>query len=316
MTLDATSAAGAAADRSPMTTGVLYGLAAALIWGAWPVVTRLGVQDSLAPLDVTLLRFGVAGLVLLPVFWHRGLAGLGWPRALILATGAGVPYMLTTATGLTLAPASHAGVIVPSTMLTLSLIGAWLVLGERPDWLRLLGIAAILGGVCLIGAKGLAAGSGREWLGDLLFVGSGALWATYTVAARAWSVEPLHATALVSVLSLALLLPVMLLAGPTSLHQAPVAVLATQALFQGLFAAVLALLFYSRAVARLGAGRGAVFAALVPGVAMLLAVALLGEQPGRLELLGLALVSLGMPAGLGLIGQGRPPRLTVRRTSA
>lgn len=106
-----------------MSSDVLYGLVAALIWGAWPVLSRHGVQQSLTAYDVTALRFAVAGLVLLPVVWRRGLAGLGWGRATVLACGAGVPYALVTIGGLEFAPAGHAGVIAPSCMLTVSSLG-------------------------------------------------------------------------------------------------------------------------------------------------------------------------------------------------
>ena len=64
-------------------SGVSCGLGAALIWGAWPVVSGLGVADSLSPYDVAALRFGVAGLVLLPLALRFGLVGgIGWLRAL------------------------------------------------------------------------------------------------------------------------------------------------------------------------------------------------------------------------------------------
>ena len=47
-------------------------------------------------------------------------------------------------------------------MLILSMLGAWVFLGERPGRARLLGVAVILAGVVLIGAKSLAAGDGPE----------------------------------------------------------------------------------------------------------------------------------------------------------
>ena len=288
----------AASDQ--LSAGMLYGTLAALIWGAWPVVSRFGVQQSLTPADITALRFGVAGLLLLPLFCRQGLAGLHWGAALLLAAGAGVPYVLVTVGGLALAPAGHAGVIVPSCMLTFSALGSWLVLGDRPDRTRLLGLAVIIAGVLMIGWSGLTGGGPSVWTGDLLFVAGGLLWAIYTVGARYWSVEPLHATALVSVLSMVLYLPVYLLFGEPRIFTAPLSETLFQGLFQGLFAAVLALLFYTRAVALLGAGRGAIFAALVPGFAVLMAYPALGEVPSWRELLGVAIVSAGMIGALGL----------------
>ena len=51
-----------------------------------------------------------------------------------------------------------------------------------------------------------------------------------------------------------------------------------QAVFQGVLSAIVALLFYTRAVAILGAARGAVFAALVPTFSLLLAIPLLARD--------------------------------------
>jgi drug/metabolite transporter (DMT)-like permease len=64
--------------------------------------------------------------------------------------------------------------------------------------------------------------------------------------------------------------------------------------------AVVALVLYTRSVALLGAARGAVFAALVPSFSLLLAIPLLHELPTHLQLVGVALVSVGMVLVLGL----------------
>jgi EamA-like transporter family len=60
--------------------GSLYGLAAVSIWAAWIVAVRLGIRTSLQPWDITAIRFGVAGLILLPYLLKKGLAvdRLGW----------------------------------------------------------------------------------------------------------------------------------------------------------------------------------------------------------------------------------------------
>jgi len=54
--------------------GSLYGLAAVSIWSGWIVIARLGLRTSLTPWDIAALRFGVAGLLLLPYLFNKGLA--------------------------------------------------------------------------------------------------------------------------------------------------------------------------------------------------------------------------------------------------
>ena len=60
--------------------------------------------------------------------------------------------------------------------------------GSRAALLRI-PLWLLVAGIALIGWKSLATGGGDTWIGHLLFVGAGAIWASYTLAVRAWSVE-------------------------------------------------------------------------------------------------------------------------------
>jgi hypothetical protein len=51
---------------SPTAKGALFGPAAAAIWGLVQASARAGVQAGLTPFDVAAMRFGIAGLLLLP----------------------------------------------------------------------------------------------------------------------------------------------------------------------------------------------------------------------------------------------------------
>lgn len=91
------------------------GLSGVLVWSGSFVLTRFGFKTALTPFDIIALRFGVAGLVLLPVvlmkgFGFRKLGPLGF---VLLVSGAGVPYALLTTCGLQYAPASHAAALIP-----------------------------------------------------------------------------------------------------------------------------------------------------------------------------------------------------------
>ena len=297
----------AAATAGIPWAGILAGLAAAAIWGAWPVASRFGVQQTLTPMDLTMLRFLVAGVLLLPIVLRRGHGGLGWGRAVVLAVGAGAPYMLVTSSGFTFAPAGHGGLIIPGFMLTTSTIVGWFVLKDAPDRMRWLGLAIVLTGILTMASAAVLDTTGFDalWKGHLLFACGGLLWASYTVASRKWSVEPLHATALVSVLSLIMFSPVYLIRRGTAFLDAPVGELVFQGLAQGVFSAVLALIFYTKAVSILGAGRAAVFGALVPGLAALFAYPALGEVPSMRHLIGLGLVAVGTILALGILRRRR-----------
>jgi drug/metabolite transporter (DMT)-like permease len=257
-------------------------------------------SNALDAWDVTALRFGVAGVILLPLFVRRGLGELGSLRALFLSIGAGAPYVLLTAGGLAFAPAGHMGVITPSCMLLCSTLGGAWILREPLLAARMLGVGAITLGLVALGWDGLANHGDLTWLGDTMFALGGLFWASYTIASRRWNAEPLHATAVVGVLSMALYVPGYAWLAGDGIVDAPWRDLVVQGVFQGVMSAVVALLLYTRAVAILGAARGAVFAALVPAFSLLVAIPLLRETPTPLQLAGVAIVTVGMVLALGL----------------
>ncbi len=288
-------------SQSPQINGVVLGIMAALIWGTWPVLSRLGLRQSLDSFDIIALRFGIAGLILLPVVWRRGFRGVPLTAITVLTFGAGIPYLAIMMTGLNYAPAAHGGIITPSCMLTFTALGSWIFMKERPGISRLVGLGIIITGVATIGWAGFVSGDENTWIGDLLFAAGGILWGSFTLANRYWAVEPLQATAIVSVLSMIGFLPFYFLLSDHTFISAPVDEVIFQGLVQGVFSGLLALLFYTRAVALLGAAKGSIFGALVPVTALLLAIPVLGEIPGPAELVGLSMVSLGMIAALGYL---------------
>jgi drug/metabolite transporter (DMT)-like permease len=272
-----------------------------LIWGGFPAITKLSLaSNALDAWDIAALRFGVAGLLLLPLFARRGLADLKLLPALFLACGAGAPYVLLTAGGLAFAPAGHMGVVTPSCMLLCSTLGSYVILKDPLTRNRIVGVLAIMLGLLALGWDGLANHGELTWLGDAMFALGGAFWATYTIGLRVWRVEPLRATAVVGVLSMVLYIPGYAWFAGADLVAAPWREVVIQAVFQGVLSAIVALLLYTRSVAILGAARGAVFAALVPTFSLLIAIPLLHELPTHLQLAGVLLVTAGMVFALGL----------------
>ncbi len=284
--------------------GIGCGLLAALIWGGFPVMTRLGVaRSALDAYDVTFLRFAASGLLLLPVLLRRGLGGLGAGPVALMVAGIGAPYMLVIAAGLTRAPVGLFAALTPGSMIAFSAILGVLAIGERPSGRRLAGLLLILAGIVVTGSADLP-GSGGSAVA--LFLLGGLLWAVYTVTTRACAVEPLRATAIVSVVSAALYAPAYLAVRGGALLAMPLPEVAAQAVYQGVLVSVAALYFYSKSVALLGPTVGASFAALVPVLAVLEASLLLGESPPASSLAGLVVVTLGMATILA--GSRREPR--------
>jgi drug/metabolite transporter (DMT)-like permease len=276
--------------------GSLYGIAAVSIWASWIVAVRLGIRTSLAPWDIAAIRFGVAGLILLPYLLRKGLAvdRLGWGGLAAIIAGGGAPSVLLSYGGLLFAPAAHAASLFTALLPLYVAIVAAVVLGEAFTLARRIGLALIVAGVLgIIWGAGGTIGS-RQNIGHALFISAGLLWACYAVALQKARLDGLHAAAIAAVGSLITYMPVYAAIFGTRLFDAPWRDLSLQAVVHGLLVAVISFLFIGRAVGLLGASNGSALAALAPAITALLAVPLLGEWPAASDLVAMLLISGGV----------------------
>ena len=283
--------------RFSAASGVLCGVAVALIWSGWSVATRYAVTTSLGPYDVTFLRFGVSGLLLWPILLRKGLGikQIGIARLLVMVLGAGVPFMLLGSVGMQFAPASHVATLMIGMMPIWVAVLSGVLFHERFTGKQLGGMGVVIAGVFCIGGYSLIANrAAGEWRGDLLFLLAGLLFASFTVAQRRSGISPWHATALVNCFSALLFAPIYFLYLKPNIYSAPTAALAFQVVAQGVAVAILGMLFYTEAVRRLGGPRAAIFGALAPALAALIGIVVLGEVPGWLTSAGIVLVMLGV----------------------
>jgi drug/metabolite transporter (DMT)-like permease len=301
----------ASLDLARYLRGAACGLAAVSIWSGWIVVARLGLRGSLTPWDIAALRFGVAGLAMLPFVVARGLAigRLGWGGLAAIVLGGAAPVFFAN-WGLTFAPAAHAGALFPGVMPLLVALLAAAVLGEEFSSAKKLGFALIVSGVLAITlASGGELGSAQN-LGHMLFLCAGLAWAFYTVALRGARLDGLHAAAISAVGSALLYLPIYLALPATGIAQAPWLDIALQAFVQGILTAIISLMLYCKAVSILGASSGAAFAALCPAMTALMAIPVLGEWPQKADWAAIVLIS----AGVYIVSGGPLPRRLQRTT--
>lgn len=284
-----------------------------LIWTSFILVARSSASRNLGPLDIAWLRFAFSGLLVLPVLawrWPRFVAALGGGRQALrragaLAATAGFGYCALAYSGFFFAPVAHAAVLLPGLLpLWTALLAVW-VLRERLGRGRRIGLGLIAAGGLLVGGSSLAQAfdGSSVWIGDLLFIAASLTWALYGVLCRRWQVGAVDATLAIAVGCLLFVVPPYLagaLAGwwPTRLFDAPAAELLFQAVYQGGLAMLVAGLAYTQVLQTFGPVRTTMLTALVPPLAALSAVPLLGEPLGWTALGGLLCVALGLYVGL------------------
>lgn len=297
------------------------GSAARGSWWVLPAMVVIGSSTATAAkfavsgLPVPLLpivRFGGAGLALLPLVWGRGamrrLVREDAP-ALLAAALLCVPvnqgFFLN---GARLAPTTHVGLIYATCPIFVLLMAVGLR-HERLHPARLLGVLVCVAGAVVIAMGGMAkAGPGADTLlaGDLLLVGAVISWACYlTVNKRLLTRHPaLPVLAATFLLGAALSLPLAAVSAPRwgdrlATAGAPAWI---GLVYLTLVASVLGLACQNLALRRFDASHVAAVGNLSPALTILWGVLLLGESVTPTLILG-GLLTVG-----GVVLASRTPR--------
>jgi len=304
-------------SRRALRVGGLCAASVLVIWTSFILVARFSAAQTLLPFDIAWLRYAFSGLVALPIALLRwpalvnGLAGPGgspqraFLRGTVLAMLAGIGYCLLAYSGFFFAPAAHAAVLLPGSLPLWTALLASLWLGERLTRGRAAGLALIALGGLLVGGSSLwlAFSGGDTWRGDLLFLSASLCWASYGVLCRRWRVGAVDATLAIALGCLLAYVPLYAAAAwagwvPSRLGQAPLNEILFHAVFQGGLSMLVAGWAYTQVVQTFGPVRTTMLTALVPPLAALLAVPVLGEPLGAAALGGLACVTLGLVIGV------------------
>ncbi|WP_189799532.1 DMT family transporter [Tateyamaria sp. syn59] len=284
-------------------TGIAFGLTAALMWSSFLIASRVGAVDGLRPIDMMVLRFCIAGVLLAPVLWWTLRRGASHPltirRSVLLALAAGPVFVWFNVGGFQFAPLAHGAVIQPATVALGGMGLAALWLGERLTRSHIVGAVLLLAGIAAIAGPGLQGVNGRVLIGDAMFVMAGLFWVAYTLLLKRWAVSGLLAAAVVSVLSALVVVPFAVFGDVLSrLSVLSPAELLFQAMAHGVFNGVGAIVAFGLAVERLGAARAALIPALIPATTLIAGLPITGERPTTLEFVGAAVACIGLVIAL------------------
>lgn len=273
---------------------VLAVTAMSVLFGASFVATKIALT-AFAPSVLIFLRFALASLLFLLLAPWTGLWGLdrkGAAWVFLLALFEPGAYFFLEAAGIQRTLASTAAVIIATIPVFVLLLEAfWLQVRVRLREAALV-FLSLLGIVLLVLARGLKEAVGGSRTGNLLVLGAAFTASVYTAMARKLlqRYSPLVVTRLQSFYAAALYLPFAVgsvlregLPAPAPRALGALAYLAGGCSF-------LAYLLLNFSLSRLRASTVAAFTNVIPVVAALLAVFLLGERLVFLQVLGAAVV--------------------------
>jgi drug/metabolite transporter (DMT)-like permease len=284
-------------------------LVVAGIWGASFMLIKVAV-DEIEPIPMMALRLALAAIVLFALLlvqrgWRsarRELRRAGLGVFLLGLANAALPFTLI-AWGEQHIDSSIAAIANSPVPLFVALLAWKFRPSERVRGLRLVGIALGFAGVAVLAGFNP---DGGWWAvaGTLAVAGAALCYASsnlYTQA-RLGAIEPLVIATGSSIAGALVLLPLALLQLPDELPSSQalgsVAVL-------GIVGTAIAYLFFYRMLAAYGASRSALVTYLIPPIALVYGIVLLGEPLTASALAGLVLTLAGVALASGLVRVAR-----------
>ncbi|OGR18652.1 MAG: hypothetical protein A2X81_10860 [Desulfobacterales bacterium GWB2_56_26] len=260
-------------------------------WSGWITISRHGVQTALQPADITLIRYGTALICVLPLIVRHRWSRFKPHQYLVMGLGIGFPYTMMSFYGLRVLKAAHAGVLVNGMLPVMGAVAAWFILRQRVSVLRYWAIGIIfLANFVMAGGDTFSL---DHSLGILLLLAAAVCYTTHMIGVKFWKFEWRDVLVAVPVVNTLIFLPLWFVF-PTALFQADLGEILVQAGYQGIIVNIVALMFSTYAIARLGTITVSIFMSFVPVTTALLAWLLLGEELNSWELCGIVGCSIGL----------------------
>jgi drug/metabolite transporter (DMT)-like permease len=270
-------------------------------WGsAFPTSKMLVLE---VPPEVgAVLRFGLGSLLMMGILFRRSARPVPdrdvWVRLAAVGVVGVTGFNTLFFRGLSLAPSSDAGIIIPTMSPVFTAAAGMLFLGEPARLPRIVGLAVSLAGAVFFFWEVIAHTAGHEgrvW-GDAALIGAAVCWAVSSIVSRPLSIRigamPAASWSLFlgSILLLLISSPKMadvhwgLLSGRFWTVLAYVVV----------FPTVIAYILWMEGIRTIGSSPATSFMFLAPVFALIIAAALLGERPTPLQGAGGVLMLSGV----------------------
>lgn len=273
-------------------------VAMALIWGVNYSVVKYGTT-LIQPLAYNGFRVTLAAVVLLAIIVAARLPTPGL-RTIGALMGLGVLgnglYQYAFIEGIARTRASDAALVVAASPAFIAIIGRLRGV-ERVSKRGTLGILLSVCGIGLVVLGTTSAGNGQSSLaGDLMVLAGSLAWAVYSVLLKPYT-ERVSGLVLSAYTMLGGALALLLVAIPSlrSTAWSALPLMGWSAiLYSGIFALVIAYLFWYRGIRVIGPTRSAMFSNMQPIIAVLFAWVVLGEVPTAWQDFGAACIMGGL----------------------
>jgi drug/metabolite transporter (DMT)-like permease len=275
-----------------------YSTAALALAGQW-IAAKIALNAA-PPLELSTVRFAIAAalLVAIAVVTRTPLPLRRWRPVTAAAAFGFLGFNALAFLGLRLTPASDSALIIPTTIpLATALLATFI--RERLTRRKVIGFAVASFGAAVVIVGGQQVGtelSTTRLVGDLLELASAVCWgACLTISAFVLRTESVVGFVTMSaLLGTAMLFPLGFL--EQGYRDVPGWAMQTwlAVVFLGVISTVVAFLIFFWAVRRFGAGLGAMLSYLVPVAALILAFVVLGERPLPVQLVGAAVIIIGV----------------------
>jgi drug/metabolite transporter (DMT)-like permease len=270
-----------------------------IVWGSTYVVTKATVRE-IPPLTLAVLRNLIAAGVLVPLaIGHGGLLGLPRPfpvRSLVTMGLTGIAILTVGFNyGLVFGSASQGALIYALGPAAVS-IAAVLGLGERLSRRRIAGVLlSVVGAVLVVVSGETDRATPLPLIGALCMLAGVVAWAYYTVVAkRLAGADQIVVIAWVSLIGMAMLLPLAAMELLRNPLPQPTLAAWVGAVFLGALASAGAYVVYSRALRDLDASLVGAYFTLDPIIGVVTAVLFLGEVLRGGQVVGAIVAIVGM----------------------
>lgn len=276
--------------------GYLYAMVTITLWSGWIISTRYGMKTDLTPLDLSLMRFVCAGMIMLPIAYKNRhlITKQNRAQVITMSLSSGPAYLLLMAYGYVYAPAVH-GILTPCLLPVVVAALSWKMFKEKPNKKAFLGYGFILAGVIfqLISNNGA--------ISDGLFLAGAFFWAMYTVLYKKLGFSAVVATSFVAVISMIFMLIIYVPYQIITPHSVNLESAIFHIIYQGIVTSIISLITFNKAAQILGSSEAAAFGAGIPILVALGSVPILGEYPNTNDIIFVALMTLGVLLASGIL---------------